>query len=97
MLLCGSVQVDLIRHEASLDGTMIDLSPTEFRLLELFLRHQGEVLSRRRILSHVWGYEDEPDSNAVDLYVHYLRRKLGESLSVRTGRGIGYRLDPPGD
>lgn len=57
------------------------------------MRHAGQALSRRRILAHVWGYTDEPDTNAVDLNVHYLRRKLGAPDAIRTVRGVGYRVD----
>ena len=77
-------------------GDPVDLAPTEFRLLEYFLRHPGHTLSRRSILSHVWGYEADADANVVDLYVHYLRRKLGDALPLKTIRGAGYRLDAAG-
>jgi DNA-binding response OmpR family regulator len=71
----------------------VDLSRTEFRLLEALLRNPGRVLSRQSLLARVWGYDDEPESNAVDLYIHYLRRKLGTAIHITTVRGIGYRLD----
>jgi DNA-binding response OmpR family regulator len=60
-------------------------------LLELFLRHPGQVLSREQILSHVWGYDFDPGSNIVDVYVRTLRKKLGAER-VETVRGMGYRL-----
>ena len=78
-----------------LDGEPVDLSPTEYRLLETLLRNTGRVLTRQSLLARVWGYDDEPESNAVDLYVHYLRRKLGDAVQITTVRGVGYRLDPP--
>lgn len=95
ILRSGEIEVDLLRHEVRLRGAAVEFSPTEFRLLEFLIRHAGEALSRRRILAHVWGYDDEPDANAVDLYVHYLRRKLGNSFRLQTVRGVGYRLDEP--
>jgi len=94
-LAAGAVELDLVRHEVRVHGSPIDLSPTEFRLLETLLRNAGRVLSRQSLLSRVWGYEDEPGSNAVDLYIHYLRRKLGKALRITTVRGVGYRLDLP--
>lgn len=92
-LSAGAVEVDLVRHEVRVRGRAVELSPTEFRLLEALLRHPGRVLSRQSLLARVWGYEDEPESNAVDLYVHYLRRKLGDAIEIRTVRGVGYRLE----
>ena len=96
-LTIGTLTLDAVRHEVRLDGVAIDLSPTEYRLLEALLRNAGRVLTRQSLLSRVWGYEDEPESNAVDLYIHYLRRKLGAAVRITTVRGVGYRLDAPGD
>lgn len=92
-LACGGVELDLVRHEVRRDGEHVDLSPTEFRLLEVLMRNGGRALSRPVLLSRVWGYDDEPESNAVDLYIHYLRRKLGDAVTISTVRGIGYRLE----
>ncbi|MGE3961973.1 MAG: response regulator transcription factor [Dehalococcoidia bacterium] len=96
-LTLGTLVLDPVRHEVQLDGAPVDLSPTEYRLLETLLRNAGRVLSRQSLLARVWGYEDEPESNAVDLYVHYLRRKLGDAVRIATVRGVGYRLDAPGE
>jgi DNA-binding response OmpR family regulator len=93
ILHAGGVEIDMLKREVRFRGDVIDLSPTEFRLLEFLVRHAGHAQSRRRILAHVWGYTDEPDANAVDLYVHYLRRKLGDGSVIRTVRGVGYRVD----
>ena len=82
-----------MRHEVRRHGERVDLSPTEFRLLETLMRNAGRALSRPVLLSRVWGYDDEPESNAVDLYIHYLRRKLGDAVTISTVRGLGYRLD----
>jgi len=86
------VRLDLHRREATRDGGTVELSAREFALAEMFLRHPGQVLSREQLLSHVWGYEFDPGSNVVDVYVGYLRKKLGSDV-IRTVRGMGYRLD----
>ena len=86
------VRLDLHRREAARDGATVELSAREFALAEMFLRHPGQVLSREQLLSHVWGYEFDPGSNVVDVYVGYLRKKLGSDV-IRTVRGMGYRLD----
>lgn len=92
-LTAGPITIDLLKREARFRDEPVELTPTEFRLLEFLVRHAGQALSRRRILAHVWGYADEPDTNAVDLYIHYLRRKLGDAEAIRTVRGVGYRVD----
>ena len=87
----GAVLLDLRTRQASVNGRVTDLSAREFALAEMFLRHPGQVLSREQLLSHVWGYEYDPGSNVVDVYVGYLRKKLGTKL-ITTVRGMGYRL-----
>lgn len=92
----GSLSLDLRTRQASLgDGDggaqVVDLSAREFVLAETFLRHPGQVLSREQLLSRVWGYDFDPGSNVVDVYVRYLRRKLGADR-IQTVRGMGYRL-----
>ena len=72
---------------------VVELTAREFALVEVFLRHPGQVLTREQLLSHVWGYDFDPGSNVVDVYVRYLRRKLGDT-AIETVRGIGYRLAP---
>jgi two-component system OmpR family response regulator len=75
----------------------VELSAREFALLAYFVRHAGQVLNRRQILDAVWGAEPDVYSNVVDLYVHYLRRKLadlGRQDALRTVRGVGYSLRP---
>ena len=69
----------------------MDLSAREYVLAETFLRHPGQVLSREQLLSRVWGYDFDPGSNVVDVYVRYLRRKIGTDR-IATVRGMGYRL-----
>lgn len=92
MLSCGGLRLDLRTRRAHVDGRSVDLSAREFALAEAFLRHPGQVLSREQLLSHVWGYDYDPGSNVVDVYVRYLRRKLGAERFV-TLRGMGYRLE----
>lgn len=87
----GQVRLDLRTRQASVGGTITDLSGREFALVEVFLRHRGQVLTREQLLSHVWGYAYDPGSNVVDVYVGYLRKKLGADL-ITTVRGMGYRL-----
>ena len=83
--------LDLRTRRVMVDGTQVDLSAREFALTEEFFRHPGQVLSREQLLSRVWGYDFDPGSNVVDVYVRYLRGKLGHERIV-TVRGMGYRL-----
>jgi DNA-binding response OmpR family regulator len=87
----GGVALDLRSRRAHVDGRSIELSAREFTMLEVFLRHPGQVMSREQLLSHVWGYDFDPGSNVVDVYVGYLRRKLGRER-IETVRGMGYAL-----
>jgi len=89
----GGVRLDVRTRRAEVAGDEVELTAKEFTLLETFLRHPGQVLSREQLLSHVWGYDFDPASNVVDVYVGYLRRKLG-SDRFETVRGMGYRLKP---
>ncbi|MGP7959711.1 response regulator transcription factor [Sanguibacter sp. A247] len=91
----GDLSLDLHTRRAAVGGTDVELSAREFALLETFLRHPGQVLSREQLLSRVWGYDFDPGSNVVDVYVRYLRQKLGADRVV-TVRGMGYRLAQPG-
>ncbi len=87
----GDLALDLHTRRADVGGRQVDLTAREFALLEVFLRHPGQVLSREQILSHVWGYDFDPGSNVVDVSVRALRRKVGAER-VETMRGAGYRL-----
>ena len=91
VLAYGTLSLDLRTHQAQVGRRTIDLSAREFSLLEVFLRHPGQVLSREQLLSHVWGYDYDPSSNVVDVYVRYLRNKIGADR-IATVRGAGYRL-----
>jgi DNA-binding response OmpR family regulator len=92
-LEAGGVRLDVRTRRAEVNGDDVELTAKEFTLLETFLRHPGQVLSREQLLSHVWGYDFDPGSNVVDVYVGYLRRKLGAER-FETVRGMGYRLRP---
>ena len=87
----AGVRLDLRTRQVSADGRDMELSSREFALAELLMRHPGQVLSRQQILSHVWGYDFDPGSNVVDVYVGYLRKKLGKER-IDTVRGVGYRF-----
>jgi DNA-binding response OmpR family regulator len=91
VLRAGDIVLDLRTRRASTAGRTIDLTAREFTMLEVLIRHAGQVLSREQLLSHVWGYDYDPGSNIVDVYIGYLRRKLG-SGAIETVRGMGYRL-----
>lgn len=89
------IVLDLRTHTARRGKTLLDLSPTEWRLLELFLRHTGQALSRQQILDSVWPFDSDVLISNVDVYVSYLRRKLrtgGKADPIETVRGIGYRF-----
>lgn len=92
----GDIEVDLISREVSRAGKRIHLSTTEFELLTYLLEHRGKVLSREEILRAVWGYEHDPNTNVLEVYIGYLRRKLrqgGGEAPIATIRSVGYRFD----
>ncbi len=91
VLSANDVVLDLRTRQVQIGDRTIELSAKEFTLAETFLRHPGQVMSREQLLSHVWGYDYDPGSNIVDVYVGYLRKKLGSEL-IETVRGMGYRL-----
>lgn len=92
LLSRGAVTLDVLARRATVDGREIDLSAREFALAEQFLRHPGQVLTRDVLLSRVWGLDFDPGSNVVDVYVRYLRTKLGAD-NITTVRGEGYRWE----
>lgn len=91
VLESGDIKLDLRTRKVGVGGGEVELSAREFALAETLMRHPGQVLSREQLLSHVWGYDFDPGSNIVDVYVGYLRRKLGEG-TIETVRGMGYRF-----
>jgi DNA-binding response OmpR family regulator len=91
MLRAAGCALDLRTRRLLVDGKSIELTAREFALAETFFRHAGQVLSREQLLSNVWGYDYDPGSNVVDVYVGYLRKKIGEDR-IATIRGMGYQL-----
>ena len=92
----ADLMLDLETHEVKRGGSLIELTPKEFALLEFFLRRQGKVLSRARILEQVWGYNADPQTNVVDVHIGQLRRKIDDGHAIKllkTVRGFGYKLD----
>ena len=92
VIVAGTIVMNLDQHQVFVDELAIDLSPTEFRLLQTFIENPGRVLSKNFLLTEVWGVDNYADPNAVETYVSYLRKKLGSSLPLRTVRGVGYQL-----
>ncbi len=95
-LQTANLILDLRRRRAERAGKTIELSPKELALLEFLMRNEGRVVTRTQILDHVWGYDYSPDSNLVDVYITYLRRKVDRDHSrklIRTVRGAGYALE----
>jgi len=95
LLRFDDLELDPAAHEARRGGRLLELTRTEFLLLELFLRHPRQVLTRAVIVEHVWGYDFGPTSNAIEVYVGYLRRKTetgGAPRLLHTVRGVGYVL-----
>jgi DNA-binding response OmpR family regulator len=94
-LQAGDLILDPSTHSAIRDGGEIHLTVKEFMLLDLLMRHKGQVLTRSQILDHVWDFDSEFSSNVVDIYMHYLRNKIDKGFSrplIQTIRGVGYRL-----
>jgi DNA-binding response OmpR family regulator len=91
-LEAGGVHLDLRTRQAHVDGVRVDLSAREFALAEIFMLNPDQVLSREQLLDHVWGFDFDPGSNVVDVYVGYLRRKFGAG-AITTVRGMGYRFN----
>jgi DNA-binding response OmpR family regulator len=94
-LSAEDIEVELLTRRVSRAGHAITLSTTEFELLVYLMRHKGQVVSREEVLSAVWGYEHDPATNVVDVYIGYLRRKLAQSgtpAPITTVRAVGYRL-----
>jgi DNA-binding response OmpR family regulator len=90
-LRAGDMAFDLDARRVEIRGQEVELTKRELSLLEVLMRHPDEVVSRERLLSHAWGYDYDPGSNVVAVYVGYLRRKLGDG-AIETVRGMGYRL-----
>ncbi|NQW18672.1 MAG: response regulator transcription factor [Chloroflexi bacterium] len=94
-IACGQLTLDLLRRELKIGDRTEILTDTEFRLLDFLIRNAGQVIPRGRLLDAVWGYDFEGESNVVDIYIHYLRNKIGaaeDDSLIHTVRGVGYRL-----
>jgi DNA-binding response OmpR family regulator len=87
----GKISLNVLTRKVSVDEVTHDLTSREFVMLELFLRNPGQVISREQLLDRVWGYDYDPGSNIVDVYIRYLRKKIGTD-SISTIRGLGYKL-----
>jgi heavy metal response regulator len=91
-----NLTLDTHTHQARRDAQPIELSAREYRLLELLMRHPGHVLTRTQIAEHIWGYDFDANSNVVDVYIRYLRRKVDDPFEpklIQTVRGVGYKLE----
>ena len=96
----GDLVLDADQHGVRIDGRFVELTRTEFGLLELLMRNPRRVLGHSLIYDRVWGYDFGPSSNALRVYVGYLRRKLqaaGARATIHTVRGVGYALREPAD
>ncbi|MEL6778099.1 MAG: response regulator transcription factor [Cyanobacteria bacterium J06597_16] len=91
VLRVGDLSLDLISRQAIVGDRLVDLSAREFVLAEVFLRHPMQVMSKEQLLNRVWGYDYDPGSNIIEVYIRHLRRKLGKGY-IETVRGMGYRL-----
>ena len=91
----GTVSIDDDAHEVRRGDDVVELSPTEYRLLSVLASNLGRVLTREQLLEQVWGLGPGLESTALETYVSYLRRKLGDDLTIRTVRGVGYQLLDP--
>jgi len=91
LLTHGELSIDLAAHRVTLAGQEIELSSREFSLLQQLLENAGRVLTRTQLEQSIYGWRDEPDSNALEVHIHHLRKKLGSEL-IRTLRGVGYTI-----
>ncbi len=91
LLTHGSIVVDPAAHSVTLAGQAVELSSREFSLLQMLLESAGRVLTRSQLEQSIYGWRDEPDSNALEVHIHHLRKKLGSDL-IRTLRGVGYTI-----
>jgi heavy metal response regulator len=92
----GNLTLDMRTHQARRDAEIIELSAREYSLLELLMRHPGQVLTRTQIAEQIWGYDFDANSNVVDVYIRYLRRKVDDPFEpkmIQTVRGVGYKLE----
>ena len=89
----GEIVLDPAAHNVTLSGKSVDVSPREYAVLHLLLENVGKVMSRSRLEDGLYSWDGDVESNAIEVYIHHLRKKLGSSL-IRTIRGVGYIIDP---
>lgn len=95
-LRVGDLTLNLVRHEATREGRLIELTSKEFALLEFLMRHPRQVLTRTQIIDHVWRYDQDASSKIVDIYIHYLRDKIDQGFPralIKTVRSVGYKIE----
>ena len=90
----GDIVLDPAAHRVTLAGRNVDISPREYAVLHMLLENEGKVMSRSRLEDGLYSWDGEVESNAIEVYIHHLRKKLGSAL-IRTIRGVGYIIDPP--
>jgi two-component system OmpR family response regulator len=98
-LQVGDLEVDLLKREVRRADKRVDLTPREFRLLEFLMRYAGQVVTRKMLLEHVWGYHFDPQTNVIDVHMSRLRQAIGDDRNaplLHTVRGAGYMLGPAG-
>jgi two-component system OmpR family response regulator len=97
LLSCGPISIDDDQHLVSFNGEEVDLSPTEYRLLQILIEKKGRVLSKNLLLDEVWGITFESESTVVDTYISYLRKKLHRDgfEGIKTIRGVGFQIQEP--
>jgi DNA-binding response OmpR family regulator len=96
ILTCGDLTLDLISREVYRNNNPIELTTKEFSILEYFLRNKGRILTKSQIAEHVWNYEFDYQSNIIEVYIRYLRKKIDDSYKkklIHTIRGVGYKIN----
>jgi two-component system OmpR family response regulator len=93
ILVSGNISLDVSNYRISVNGEVIETSPTEFKLLTYLMQNMDRVLTREQILSAVWGLDFATDGAVLDTYISYLRKKLGDNANIRTIRGVGYQIE----
>jgi len=93
LLVVGKIELDQNNYRLNVNDIEVEISPTEFKLLQYLMNNSGRVLTREQILSAVWGLDFETDGAILDTYISYLRKKIGDNANIRTVRGIGYQIE----
>jgi two-component system OmpR family response regulator len=93
LITIGKIELDQNNYRLKVNEADVEISPTEFKLLQYLMNNSGRVLTRTQILSAVWGLDFETDGAILDTYISYLRKKIGNFANIRTVRGIGYQIE----